>query len=191
MRHFGRATHLLIALAATLTLVVGLGAPARADDPIESPYDTRITLDMSECDLMYVGTAGSCIISLQTWMNWAVGNKQNRIPIDGLYTEQTRALVQVFQQRYVPGIIPNGAFGDRSRAALRDWFIEKSSSPKGTGLPCNTSLGWGCHSGAAVPGLNLSGEAKVGKSVFCGGLGSLAAGPYGVATGVFCDIILD
>ncbi|MBU2664799.1 hypothetical protein KOI35_14955 [Actinoplanes bogorensis] len=194
MRRYGPFRRALAAMAIAGALIIGAGTAAHADPGIQSPYNTRITLDMSECDLMYLGTAGSCIISLQTWMNWAVGTKQTRIPVDGLYTERTRALVVTFQQRYVPSVIPNGKFGTRSRAALRQWFETKSArslATHGTGLPCNTALGWGCDIGAAVPGLNPSTEGKVGKSVFCGGLGALAPGPYGIATGVFCDLVLD
>ncbi|MGK5684880.1 peptidoglycan-binding domain-containing protein [Actinoplanes sp. URMC 104] len=186
MRRYGLTRRVLAALSLACALVIGVGAPAQAD--IESPGKFSITLDMSECDLMYVGTAGSCIISLQTWMNWAVGDKQNSIPIDGLYTEQTRTLVQKFQRKYVPEVNPNGMFGSKSRAALHEWYETKSTDD---GPPCNPSLGWGCDIGAAVPGLNPSEEAKVGKSVFCGVIGSFAKGPYGIATGVFCDLTLE
>jgi hypothetical protein len=180
---------MLAVLGTICALVIGLAGPATAD-PGPS-VKLKITLDMGECDLMYVGTVGSCIISLQTWMNWAVGTKQTRIPVNGVYTEQTRVLVATFQRKYVPGIVPNGKFGDRSRAALRAWFVRGASRSGSSGVPCNTALGWGCASGAAVSGLNLGGGAKAGKSVFCGGVGALLKNPVGVGVGVFCDLVLD
>ena len=84
----------------------GPAAAATLDDaPITSPATTYITLDMSECCLMYLGTVGSCIISLQTWMDWAVGTKATMIPIDGVYGPQAQALVDTFQRRYVPSVL--------------------------------------------------------------------------------------
>jgi hypothetical protein len=158
-------------------------AAALADAPIPSPARFTITLDMPECGVMYLGTVGSCIISLQTWMNWAVGTKTAHIPIDGVYGPQTQALVETFQRRYVPSVIPNGMFGYHSRAALKEWFINGATRKYGSGQPCNPSLGWGCDIGAAVPGLNPNTAGMVALTFVC-----QAAGELGRFAGVFCDV---
>ncbi|WP_436531989.1 peptidoglycan-binding domain-containing protein [Actinoplanes sp. HUAS TT8] len=177
--------------AALLTL--SSMTPARAD--VVSPAKTHITVEMAECDVMDVGTVGSCVISLQTWMNWAVGTKKTVIPIDGVYTEQTRELVQVFQRRYVSSVTPNGRFGVRSRAALARWFERGARRPHGQGKPCNPALGWGCDDGAVVSGLNISGFGKAVKSISCGalgvGVGAVAGAPAGFGSGVWCDLTFE
>ena len=164
-------------------------AAAPADAAILSPAATTITLDMKECGLMYLGTVGSCIISLQTWMNWAVGTKATMIPMDGVYGPRTQALVETFQRRYVPSVTPNGMFGDHSRAALKEWFIAGATRKYGSGLPCNPALGWGCDVGAAVPGLNPNTEGMVATSFICEAAGKLP-GLYGTFAGVFCSVTL-
>ncbi|SNQ46066.1 exported hypothetical protein [Frankia canadensis] len=179
-----------VGIAAALAVggVATAASPAHATT-VTSPARTHITLEMSECGLMYVGTVGSCIISLQTWMNWAVGTKVSLAPIDGVYGQTTLTLVQAFQRRYVPSVIPDGRFGDRSRAALKDWFVRGATAKHGSGLPCNTALGWGCDSGAAVPGLGLGAKGEAGKTFICAAAGELP-GVYGRFTGVFCDVLL-
>jgi hypothetical protein len=168
----------------------GPAAAATLDDaPITSPATTYITLDMSECGLMYLGTVGSCIISLQTWMDWAVGTQATYIQPDGVYGPQTQALVETFQREYVPSVIPNGMFGDHSRAALKEWFIAEATRKYGSGVPCNPDLGWGCDPGAAIPGLG-GGTAGMGATTFvCAAAGELP-GVYGKFAGVFCGVTL-
>lgn len=160
-------------------------AAAPQADPIPSPGHFQITLDMNECGLMYLGTVGSCIISLQTWMNWAVGGRGDTIAINGVYEQDTLRFVQRFQAKYVPDVSPTGQFGDRSRAALRTWFEEGARMTK-AGAPCNPGLGWGCDKGAVEPGLHLGVGAKIGKTFLCQGIGT--ASLFG---SVVCDITLD
>ena len=74
-----KPTRLIGAAALALTASLGgtgiaLAPAAHADTVVPAtgqPY--KITLQMSECGVMYLGTTGTCIVSLQTWMNWAVG----------------------------------------------------------------------------------------------------------------------
>jgi hypothetical protein len=173
--------------ALTLSTVVSTASAAEADTDVPSPARGLITLEMSECDLMYLGTGGSCIISLQTWMNWAVGDKTHTTPIDGLYGQDTLALVKTFQSRYVPEIVPNGKFGTKSRAALKRWFVQRANTPHNSDhLPCNPALGWGCESGAAVEGLNLKGKAKIGKTLVC-----MLVGKATMPVGVICSVYFD
>jgi peptidoglycan hydrolase-like protein with peptidoglycan-binding domain len=168
----------------------GPAAAATLDDaPITSPATTYITLDMSECGLMYLGTVGSCIISLQTWMDWAVGTKATYIQPDGVYGPQTQALVETFQREYVPSVIPNGMFGDHSRAALKEWFIAGATRKYGSGVPCNPALGWGCDPGAVIPGLGLGTAGTAAATFVCAGAGELP-GVYGTFAGVFCGVTL-
>jgi len=183
-------TRIAAVVAGVLALagVTAVASPAAATT-VTSPARTHITLEMNECGLMYLGTVGSCIISLQTWMNWAVGTRTTLGPIDGVYGQQTLVLVEAFQRKYVPGVTPDGRFGDRSRAALKDWFIRGATRAHSTGLPCNTALGWGCDIGAAVPGLGLGVAGNAGKTFICAGAGELP-GLYGTFSGVFCDVLL-
>ncbi|WP_119580108.1 peptidoglycan-binding domain-containing protein [Streptomyces europaeiscabiei] len=142
---------------------------------------------MSECGVMYLGTVGTCITSLQTWMNWAVGTKATAIEIDGVYGKQTQALVQTFQRRYVSAVTPNGMFGAKSRAALKRWFEAGKTREHGSGLPCNTALGWGCDKGAVKEGVN----AGLAGTIICAAVGAPFGPHASAAAGVFCDITLD
>jgi hypothetical protein len=153
---------------------------------IPSPATAEITLDMSECGVMWLGTTGSCIISLQTWMDWAVGTKSTKIPVDGVYGSQTQALVETFQREYVPQVLPNGMFGAHSRAALARWFYNGSHQKYGSGLPCNPALGWGCDVGGVTPGFGFGIGGLIGSTILCGALGYIPV--VGEATGVGCSV---
>jgi hypothetical protein len=171
-------------------LVAGFGAiglalsTAPAANAIPSPGQFEITLDMKECGLMYLGTVGSCIISLQTWMNWAVGHKDDTIAINGVYDQDTLRFVERFQAEYVPDVSPTGQFGDRSRAALRSWF-EKGARTTSSHVPCNPGLGWGCDQGAAEPGLHPSVVAEGVETFVC-----TAVGVATLSGGVICAVTL-
>ena len=157
---------------------------------VTSPKSLEITLDMNECGVMYVGTVGSCIISLQTWMDWSVGEDNYRghdmIQVNGVYDQDTLRMVEKFQAEYAPGVTPDGYFGSLSRKALREWYLSHSRAKKDH-VPCNPGNGWGCDVGAAVPGLNLGAGGGVVKTVVCTAVGALTAD----AGGVFCDLTLE
>jgi peptidoglycan hydrolase-like protein with peptidoglycan-binding domain len=166
--------------------------------PVANAEDRHITLDMSECGLMYLGTSGTCIVSLQTWMEMAVDRK---LPVTGEYDSATLVAVQEFQRSYVPEVVPDGRFGDRSRQGLRKWYAERTQTHDGH--LCSPRTGFGCDAGAVQPGLNFNGAGKVIKSIACGAVGvgagaaagSLSAGtlaaPAGMGAGVFCDLVVD
>lgn len=185
-----RVAALLVFPVFAILAVAGTIATASSAEAAGHP-EPHITLDMSECGTMYLGTTGSCIISLQTWMNWAVANKSNipQTSIDARYGPDTLRIVQEFQRRYVPEVVPNGAFGPISRAGLRRWFEQGVTRPHSTHLPCNTAYGWGCDSGAAKPGPNFGGAGVVGKSVVCLGVGEVLPGKWGLFGAVFCDLV--
>ena len=190
------------AIAFTTALGTGLAlAPAAHADTVVpatgQPYN--ITLQMSECGVMYLGTTGTCIVSLQTWMNWAVGTN---LPIDGVYGPATLAAVEEFQrdnQTAYPnlGIATDGHFGPKSRWALTQWYLDASND--GQQPPCQQSTGMYCDPGAVDPGL----EAGVVGTAACVATG-LAAGaaagasealaPYaekiGEATDIGCETIM-
>ncbi len=109
---------------------------------------------MSECGVMYLGTTGTCIVSLQTWMNWAVGTN---LTIDGVYGPATLAAVEQFQRDYQNaypnlGIATDGHFGPISRWALIQWYLQTSND--GQQPPCQQNTGMYCDAGAAEPGLH-------------------------------------
>ncbi|MEV4350996.1 peptidoglycan-binding domain-containing protein [Actinoplanes sp. NPDC049596] len=158
-----------MALAAAVVGVGGFASAARADTGVDAASSYRITLEMSECDVMYVGVQGTCITSLQTWLNWSIAAG---LTVDGYYGDETLAAVEQFQRTY--DLEPDGRFGSAEREALAGWFVRAGG---GDGqAPCDISTGNNCDKGEAVPGFN-GGDAQ---SVFCEFAGGLA-----------CDIILN
>jgi peptidoglycan hydrolase-like protein with peptidoglycan-binding domain len=167
-----RAVVTIIALAAVVAsmLAIAPAADADADEP------QRITLAMSECGVMAVGVTGTCIISLQSWLN--IFDNAGLV-VDGKFGPATEAAVRNFQLKH--GLDADGRFGDHSRNALRgeyQYMMEHSvPSPKPAPL-CDLTTGEGCASGEAVPGFN-GGDVQ---SIFCE-----LTGPFDL----FCDVILN
>src|SRR5690348_15030588 len=88
----------LVATTAALAAgPLGFAPAARADTGVDATTRYRITLEMSECGVMYLGTQGTCITSLQTWMNWSIGT---HLAIDGYYGADTLAAVERFQRSH-------------------------------------------------------------------------------------------
>jgi hypothetical protein len=181
-----------------LAAAVACGLSVLAAPTASATEMTRhITLDMSECGLMYLGTSGTCIVSLQTWMQMAVDPD---LPLTGEYDARTLVAVQEFQRQEVPEVAPTGHFGDWSRAALRRWYVQHTQTSDGH--LCNPGTGFGCDVGAAEPGLHLGTAGGIVKSITCGvvgvGAGAAAAaasagtlaGPAGLGAGVFCDLVV-
>ena len=189
MIRFGRAL-MAAAVACGLCVVAA---------PTASAAETRhITLEMSECGVMYLGTSGTCIVSLQTWMEIAVDPD---LPLTGEYDARTLVAVQEFQRLEVPDVKPDGRFGDKSRAALRRWYDQHTHTKDGH--ICSPKTGFGCDPGAVEEGLHLGTAGKIVKSITCGvvGIGAgaaagaasvgVGAGPAGLGAGVFCDLATD
>jgi peptidoglycan hydrolase-like protein with peptidoglycan-binding domain len=164
--------------AAALVLCASLGgtgialAPAaHADTVVPVPGQPYvITLQMSECGVMYLGTTGTCIVSLQTWMNWALGTN---LTIDGVYGPATLAAVEEFQRSYQNaypylGIPTDGHFEDTSRWALVQWYLDASND--GQQPPCQMNTGMYCDPGAVEPGL----EAGIVGTAVCTATGLAA-----------------
>lgn len=187
-----RLRRVLIALVVALGMGLIMAPMANAQETTR-----RITLDMSECGVMYLGTSGTCIVSLQTWMQIAVDPD---LPLTGEYDARTLVAVQEFQRQEMPDVDPTGHFGGRSREALVQWFND--STQTSDGHLCSPRTGFGCASGAAVEGLNLGDVGSVIKSLTCGFAGAgagAAAGavsggslavPAGIGAGVFCDLVI-
>jgi hypothetical protein len=167
--------------------------------PTASAAETRhITLEMSECGVMYLGTSGTCIVSLQTWMQIAVDPD---LPLTGEYDARTLVAVQEFQRLEVPEVLPDGRFGSKSREALRRWYVDHTRTKDGH--ICSPRTGFGCDAGAVEEGLHLGTAGEVVKSITCGAVGVGAgaaagavsggtlAGPAGFGAGVFCDLVID
>ena len=182
------------ALALTTALSgagVAIAPAAHADTRIAAaghPY--TITLQMSECGVMYLGTTGTCIVSLQTWMNWALGTN---LTIDGIYGPATLAAVEEFQASYANaypdlGIPTDGHFDGTSRWALAQWYERASND--GQQPPCEMNTGMYCDPGAVEPGL----DAGIAGTAICQAAG-LASGavaePVGVAVDVNCETIMN
>ena len=171
MRHFARrAAITIIALAAILASMLVAAPAASAEEP------HRITLAMSECGVMAVGVTGTCIISLQSWLN--IFDNAGLV-VDGKFGRATEAAVKNFQNNH--GLDPDGQFGVHSRNALRgeyQYMMDNSvPSPKPAPI-CDLTTGEGCDAGEAVPGFN-GGDVQ---SIFCE-----LTGPFDL----FCDVILN
>ena len=184
--------------AAALAITASLGGtgtalapPAHAGTVVPAPGQPyTITLQMSECGVMYLGTTGTCIVSLQTWMNWALGTN---LTIDGVYGPATLAAVEEFQLTYqyaYPdlGIPTDGHFDDASRWALGQWYAGASNN--GQQPPCQMNTGMYCDPGAVEPGL----DAGIVGTAICQAAG-LATGavaePVGVVVDVNCETIMN
>ena len=139
---------------------------------------TPITLEMSECGVMALGTTGTCITSLQSWLNMVL---DEQIWVDGQFGPQTRRAVQQFQLKM--HLEPDGRFGDESRAALRDWYegVGNSSVPT-PDFSCDPATGDYCDKGEVQPGLH----GGVVEAVMCEGVGKLISGG-----GLFCSVFFE
>jgi peptidoglycan hydrolase-like protein with peptidoglycan-binding domain len=170
-----RVAIFIMAVVAALTAAaaVAVAPAAHADTGVNAGTSYRITLEMSECGVMYLGTQGTCITSLQTWLNWSIAA---HLTVDGYYGPATLEAVKQFQRTY--GIVPNGYFGSHSRAALAQWFVSAGGED---GAPCDISTGNNCDKGEAVAGF----DGGDGQSVFCEVIGIAPGG------GIFCDIVLN
>lgn len=164
---------------AAATLALSMLAMAQSADAAEPGRSYPITLEMRECGVMAVGVTGTCIISLQTWLNIF---DDAGLVVDGNFGPATEAAVRNFQSRH--GLVPDGRFGDASRNALRGVFqymMDNSvPTPKpGMSLRCQ---GYRCDSGAAVAG----GNGGLIQSLICIGIGKAG----GLGAGVFCEVWL-
>lgn len=201
-----KPTRLIGAAALALTASLGgtgiaLAPAAHANTVVPAtgqPY--KITLQMSECGVMYLGTTGTCIVSLQTWMNWAVGTN---LTINGVYGPATLAAVQQFQldNQSVEsdlGIPTDGRFENKSRWALVQWYIRASNDGKQP--PCQENTGMYCDPGAVEPGLqagivgtaicgatDLAAEAAAAESEILAPL----ARPIGLGADASCETLMD
>ncbi|WP_371674394.1 peptidoglycan-binding protein [Streptomyces sp. NBC_00289] len=177
-------------IAPILAIALAGGAGAAMAAPSSSDgTEYKITLEMSECGLMAVGVTGTCIRSLQTWLNIADGAN---LTVDAIFGVKTKRAVIHFQRRF--GLRPDGAFGDNSRNALKGWYydmIQNSVPTPRPGAPASVPL----DKGRAEEGLNSGMGYTVVTAIACGGVGVLAgflttpAGGFGA--GLACDILLD
>ncbi|MFE7836765.1 peptidoglycan-binding protein [Streptomyces sp. NPDC057474] len=178
----------VVAPALAIALVGGVGVAVAAPSS-SSETEYKVTLEMSECDLMAVGVTGSCIRSLQTWLNISDGAN---LVVDGVFGPETKSAVIHFQKRF--GLVPDGIFGDNSRNALKGWYYDMTQNSVPTprpGAPAAVPL----DSGRVEEGLNSGMGYTVVTAIACGGVGLVAgflttpAGGFGAS--LACDILLD
>lgn len=105
--------------AATMVLAHGSSGPM---------YKRRVSLDLRRCGSVGTGDAGSCVVSLQTWLNIEGGYD---LDVDGVFGSATRRAVTDFQARH--DLPTAGMFGPRSRAALGAWWRDTMSEAEAVG----------------------------------------------------------
>jgi peptidoglycan hydrolase-like protein with peptidoglycan-binding domain len=110
-----------------LTLVTALGICSLTTAPAQAEDNYRITLGMNECGVMAVGVTGTCIVSLQTWLN--IFDDANLV-VDGKFGPQTKRAVQHFQSEH--GLKADGRVGPNTRNALRGEFQYMMENSVGT-----------------------------------------------------------
>ena len=170
-----------VALAATAVTAVAAAPDARADTPVTLNQRVQVTLEMSECGVMYVGTTGTCIVSLQYWLNYI---QDAHLAVDGIYGQATLVAVERWQRTYLVRQyhkLADGHFGAYSRLPLHQWYWNASDG--GKHIPCQPRTGQGCDPGAAEPGIH----GGIPQIVGCAVVGELTA----VAGGVACEVLLD
>ena len=120
-----------IAVILLAILLSGLVAPATAQAAPNPPLGTtitwagntsRVTIVMDECGDIGVGTRGSCVASLQTWLN--TFNSAGLV-VDGDFGESTRQAVLNYQR--ARGIDPVGVVRDQTRRALAADYNQRSN----------------------------------------------------------------
>jgi hypothetical protein len=187
--------------AATILVLIAIVAGMFLAVPTASADNNsyQITIDMSECGVMAVGVTGTCIVSLQTWLN--IFDRAGLV-VDGKFGPATKVAVKNFQRRR--GLFPDGRFGNASRAALRleydDMLAHSVDSPKPNPRTiCDMSTGRYCDKGAVVPGFNGGDH----QTLFCEGVGIVVGGlltipvapplaaKVGTGAGLSCSIVLN
>jgi hypothetical protein len=170
---------------AALTVVSALGICAFGPTPAQAESSYRITLGMDECGVMAVGVTGTCIVSLQTWLN--IFDHANLV-VDGKFGPKTKLAVINFQNEH--GLTPDGRFGKNSRNALRGEFqymMENSvATPR---LEKNEPVT--VDVGGAEPGLDgglITAFTCIGVGIVAGTAGTPAVG---VGAEVACVILLE
>jgi peptidoglycan hydrolase-like protein with peptidoglycan-binding domain len=170
-----------------LTVVTALGISALGAAPAQAEDHYRITLGMNECGVMAVGVTGTCIVSLQTWLN--IFDHANLV-VDGKFGRKTKQAVQHFQNEH--GLKADGRVGPNTRNALRGEFQYMMENSVGTPRlekdgPVTVDVGAepGAHGGWIV-------------GLTCLGLGAaagVAAGgvdvPVGAAVDAACIVTLE
>jgi hypothetical protein len=183
-RKSGRLRLLLVLGVAAVSIAAVVGVvprPARADTSVTLHQHVHVTLEMSECGVMYVGTRGTCIQSLQTWMNYI---DDSHLDVDGVYGQATLAAVEQWQRTNIVRQYhktADGHFGAYSRLALREWYLRASDNGKHD--PCQPRTGYGCDPGAAEPGVH----GGVKQILACTVVGTLTIEAGAVA----CEVYLD
>ena len=175
-----------------LTVVTALGISALAATPAHAHSRYMITIDMSECKVMAVGVTGTCIVSLQTWLN--IFDDANLV-VDGKFGPKTKRAVQHFQSEH--GLTPDGRVGPNTRNALRGEYQYMMDNSVAT--PRLEKQGPVTVDAGAEPGLHGGWFTKI----YCGtagALGGVAGGAVGnvpgaiggaLATEMACLVLLD
>ena len=72
---------------------------------------------MSECGLIDIGVSGTCVITVQRWLN-RLDNAA--LTVNGLYGPATQAAVVTFQRAH--GLAPDGQVDEQTKQMLRSLY---------------------------------------------------------------------
>ena len=73
-----------------------------------------VDTEMSECGLIDIGVSGTCVITVQRWLNRLDNGAQT---VDGIYGATTKAAVATFQGEH--GLSPTGQVDEQTKQTLR------------------------------------------------------------------------
>lgn len=130
----------LAVVSGLLSAVTAAGfcsAPAAVADasPVvttSSGQQVQVTTGMPECGLMAMGTVGTCVVSLQYWLDRFEGSG---LVLDGDFGAATQSAVMDYEENH--GLAVDGIVGPAVRAAIADDYSVDLAQPADAQLPAD------------------------------------------------------
>ena len=94
-------------------------APSAAAPATDAPAAQVVDEAMSECGLIDIGVSGTCVITVQRWLN-RLDNAA--LTVNGLYGPATKAAVVTFQREH--GLAPDGQVDEQTKQMLRSLYAD-------------------------------------------------------------------
>jgi Putative peptidoglycan binding domain len=94
-------------------------APSASAPVNAAPTAQVVDKAMSECGLIDIGVSGTCVITVQRWLN-RLDNAA--LTVDGHYGPTTKAAVVAFQREH--GLAPDGQVDEQTKQMLRSLYTD-------------------------------------------------------------------